>query len=193
MPSFAWLILTGKNFLSITWSNTVDRARKEQVVAEIGHIFESSGVIVVAKYEGMSVSEMESFRGEMREAGGFVRVAKNRLSKIAIQGSPAEGIESLLNGMTVLAYSEDPVSAAKIADRFAKKSDHLEIVGGIMDKAVLDPSGVKAVANMPSRDELLASVVSCIGSPAANLAAAIGSPASSLASLLETLSEQEAV
>ena len=170
----------------------MDRARKEQVVKEIGQIFESSGVIIIAKYEGMSVSAMEDFRGKMREAGGHVRVAKNRLSKIAIQGSPAEGVSSLLNGMTVLAYSDNPVAAAKVTESFAETNDNLTIVGGMMDKSVLDLNGIKAIASMPSKEELIASIIGCIGSPATGLASAIGSPASSIASILVSMEEREA-
>ncbi len=170
----------------------MDRARKEQVVAEIGHIFESSGVVVVAKYEGMSVPEMEDFRLQMREAGGSVRVTKNQLSKIAIQGSAAKDIGSLFKGMTILAYSDDPVAAAKVTDNFAEKSDHLEVLGGIMGTSVLDPKGVKSIASMPSRETLIASVVSCIGAPGATLVGAIGAPAASVASILSALEERKA-
>src|SRR5690606_33806698 len=101
------------------WSETVDRAQKEQVVEELGQIFESSGVVVVAHYEGMTVAQMQDLRARMREAGGAVRVAKNRLAKIALEGKPCASIAEHLTGMTVLTYSEDPVAAAKVADKYA--------------------------------------------------------------------------
>src|SRR5690606_5362822 len=106
-----------------TWSETVDRAQKEQVVDELGQIFDASGVVVVARYEGMTVAEMQDLRAQMREAGGSVRVAKNRLAKIALDGKPCASIADYLTGMTVLAFSEDPVAAAKVADKFAKGND----------------------------------------------------------------------
>ena len=170
----------------------MDRAQKEQVVEELGQIFASSGVVVVAHYEGMTVAEMQDLRAQMREAGGSVRVAKNRLAKIALEGSPAASIASYLTGMTVLAFSEDPVAAAKVSDAYAKSNDKFVIVGGAMGGSALDPAGVKAVAQLPSREELIASIVASIGAPASNIAGAIGAPASNIASILTTLEEREA-
>ncbi|HPE27172.1 50S ribosomal protein L10 [Albidovulum sp.] len=170
----------------------MDRAQKEKVVEELGQIFESSGVVVVAHYEGMTVAQMQDLRADMRAAGGSVRVAKNRLAKIALEDKPCASIGSLLTGMTVLAYSEDPVAAAKVADAYAKKNDKFEILGGAMGNTALDPAGVKAVASMPSREELIAQIVSCIGAPASNIAGAIGAPASNIAGILSTLEEREA-
>lgn len=170
----------------------MDRAQKEQVVEELGQIFESSGVVVVARYEGMTVAEMQTLRAQMRDAGGAVRVAKNRLAKIALEGKPAASIADYLTGMTVLAFSDDPVAAAKVADAYAKTNDKFVILGGAMGDTALDPAGVKSVAQMPSREELIASIVACIGAPASNIAGAIGAPASNIAGILSTLEEREA-
>jgi large subunit ribosomal protein L10 len=173
-----------------TWSETVDRAQKEKVVEELGQIFESSGVVVVAHYAGMTVAEMQDLRARMREAGGSVRVAKNKLAKIALDGKAVASIADLLTGMTVLSYSEDPVAAAKVAQDYSKENQKFTILGGAMGETALDPEGVKAVAGMPSREELIASIVSCIGAPAANIAGAIGAPASNIASILTTIEER---
>jgi large subunit ribosomal protein L10 len=170
----------------------VDRAQKEKLVEELGHIFESSGVVVVAHYEGMTVAEMQDLRASMREAGGSVRVAKNKLAKIALEGKPSASIAEYLTGMTVLAYSEDPVAAATVVDAYAKKNEKLVILGGAMGETALDPDGVKAVAGMPSREELISSIVGCIAAPAANIAGAIGAPASNIASILSTIEENAA-
>ncbi len=170
----------------------MDRAQKEKVVEELGQIFESSGVVVVAHYEGMTVAQMQDLRASMREAGGSVRVAKNRLAKIALEGKPCASIGNLLTGMTVLAYSEDPVAAAKVADKYAKANEKFVVLGGAMGETALDQAGVKAVAAMPSREELIASIVGCIGAPASNIAGAIGAPASNIAGILSTLEEREA-
>ena len=175
-----------------TWSKPVDRAQKEAVVDELGQIFESSGVVVVAHYAGLTVAEMQVLRAKMREAGGSVRVAKNKLAKIALEGQPCASLGNLLTGMTVLAYSEDPVAAAKVVDAYAKDNKKFEILGGAMGDAALTPEGVKAVAQMPSREELIASIVACIGAPASNIAGAIGAPAQNIASILSTLEEREA-
>ncbi len=170
----------------------MDRAQKEKLVDELGQIFESSGVIVVAHYAGLTVAEMQDLRAQMREAGGSVRVAKNKLAKIALEGKPCASIADLLTGMTVLAYSQDPVSAAKVAVAYAKGNDKLKILGGAMGETALDQAGVKTVAAMPSREELIASIAGCIGAPASNIAGAIGAPASNIASILSTLEEREA-
>ncbi len=170
----------------------MDRAQKEKVVEELGQIFESSGVVVVAHYAGLTVAEMQDLRAQMREAGGSVRVAKNKLAKIALEGTPNASIADLLTGMTVLAYSEDPVAAAKVMDGYAKKNEKLVLLGGAMAGTALDVDGVKTVAKMPSREELIASIAGCIAAPAANIAGAIGAPASNIASILSTIEEKAA-
>jgi len=168
----------------------VDRAHKEKVVDELGQIFESSGVVVVAHYAGLTVAEMQDLRSRMREEQGSVRVAKNKLAKIALQGKPNASIAELLMGMTVLAYSEDPTAAARVMDKFAKENKKLVILGGAMGETSLDAAGVKVVADMPSREELIASIAGCIAAPASNIAGAIGAPASNIASILTTIEER---
>ena len=170
----------------------MDRAQKERVVEELGRIFESSGVIVVAHYAGLTVAEMQDLRARMREAGGSLRVAKNRLAKIALEGTPSEPIAEFLTGMTVLAYSEDPVAAARVVDAYARENDKLVILGGVMGGTALDVDGVKAVAKMPSRDELIAQIASMLGAPASGIAGAIGAPASNIAAILSTIEDRAA-
>lgn len=174
------------------WSETVDRAQKEKVVDELGQIFESSGVVVVAHYTGMTVAQMQDLRAKLRDVGGSVRVAKNTLAKIALEGKPAAKMGDLLTGMTVLSFSQDPVAAAKVCEAYAKTNDKFVIIGGAMGDTVLDQAGVKAVASMPSREELIAQIVSCIGAPGAGIAGAIGAPASNIASILSTIEEKAA-
>lgn len=169
----------------------MDRAQKEAVVDELGRVFADSGVVVVAHYTGLTVAEMSDFRSRLREAGGGVRVAKNRLAKIALEGKPCQDMGKYLKGQTVLAYSEDPVAAAKAADAFAKDNKKLQILGGAMGENILDQEGVKSVASMPSREELISSIVGMLGAPASNLINAITAPASQLAGILETLEKRE--
>ncbi|MBA3911729.1 MAG: 50S ribosomal protein L10 [Rhodobacter sp.] len=170
----------------------MDRAQKEKVVDELGQIFESSGVVVVAHYAGMTVAQMQDLRAKMRDVGGSVRVAKNTLAKIALDGKPAAKMADLLTGMTMLSFSEDPVAAAKVCEAYAKTNDKFVIIGGAMGDTVLDQAGVKAVASMPSREELIAQIVSCIGAPGSAIAGAIGAPASNIASILSTIEEKAA-
>ncbi|MDA1237438.1 MAG: 50S ribosomal protein L10 [Proteobacteria bacterium] len=168
----------------------MDRAQKEKVVEELGQIFESSGVVVVSHYQGLTVAEMQDLRAQMSDAGGFVRVAKNKLAKIALEGKPCASIANFLSGMTVLTYSEDPIAAAKVIEKYAKTNSKISILGGAMGENLLDVAGVKALASMPSREELIASIVGCLVAPASNIAGAIGGPASGIASILSTIEER---
>jgi len=170
----------------------VDRALKEQLVDELGQIFESSGVVVVSHYVGLTVAEMQDLRARARAADASVRVAKNRLAKIALEGKPCESISDLLTGMTVLTFSEDPVAAAKVAQDFAKENQKFVILGGAMGENALDVAGVEAVSKMPSRDELIATIAGMLGAPASNIAGAIGAPASNIASILSTIEDKAA-
>jgi len=133
---------------------------------------------------------MQELRANMREAGGSVRVAKNKLAKIALEGTPNASISGLLDGMTVLSFSEDPVAAARVVDAYAWENDTLVILGGVMAGTELDVDGVKAVAKMPSRDELIASIAGCIGAPAENIAGAIGAPAANIAGILSSVEDK---
>ncbi len=168
----------------------MDRAQKEKVVEELGQIFESSGVVVVAHYEGLTVAEMQDLRARARESETSVRVAKNRLAKIALEGKPCESIGNLLTGMTVLTFSEDPVAAAKVAEGFAKDNKKFEILGGAMGETALDRAGVEATSKLPSREELISTIAGMLGAPASNIAGAIGAPASNIASILSTIEEK---
>ncbi len=169
----------------------MDRTQKAEMVEWIGGVFDENAVVVIAN-GGLSVTEMEDLRGELRQAGASMKVVKNRLAKIAITGRPSEKIINLFQGPTALAFSEDPVAAAKAVDKYAKSNEKLKILGGAMGEEILDENDVKALASMPSREELLASIVLTITSPASNLASAIGAPAANIAGILKTLEEREA-
>lgn len=169
----------------------MDKAQKAEVVAELDRVFADSGSVVVCHYAGMTVAEMQDFRAQMREAGGKVRVAKNRLAKIALKDKPCEGLAEILTGQTVFCYAEDPITPAKIAEKYAKENEKLVVVGGAMGSEIMDAKGVMALSKMPSREEVLASIVGCLTAPGANLAAAIGAPATNLAGVVKTLTERE--
>lgn len=169
----------------------MDRAQKAQVVEDLDKVFEDSGSVIVCHYGGMTVSEMSEFRGQVREAGGYVKVAKNRLAKIALKGKACEEVSKYLSGQTVLIYAEDPITPAKVVEKYAKSNDKLKVVGGAMGADILDPNGVVALSKMPSREEVLASIVGALMAPGANLAAAIGAPGTNLAGIVKTLAERE--
>lgn len=170
----------------------MNREQKEIVVEELTQIFTNSGVVVVAHYSGLTVADMSQLRVKMRESGSEVKVAKNRLSKIALDGKANSGLVDFLQGQTVLLYSEDPVAAVKVAVKFSESNDKLCIIGGSLGDDILDLDGIKQLSKMPSREELISTIAGCIGSPASELAQYIGSPGNTLAGIVSVLEEQKA-
>ena len=159
----------------------MERAEKREFVTEMNQVFKNTGSIVVAHYSGLTVAQMNDLRSKMRVAGGTVKVAKNRLAKIALQGTESEGIADLFQGQTLIAYSDDPVTAPKVAVDFAKGNDKLVVLGGAMGTTNLDAEGVKALASLPSLDELRAKLVGMIQTPATRIAQVVNAPAGQLA------------
>ena len=158
----------------------MERAQKREVVSALSDVFANTGVVVVAHYAGLSVSEMTKLRSDMREAGGQVKVAKNRLVKLALEGTDAQGISELMAGPTCLAYSEDPVAAPKVAVKFAKGNEKFVILGGAMGATVLDAKGVSSLADLPSLDELRGKLVGLLQAPAGKIALTNTPPAKQL-------------
>jgi len=163
------------------WRVAVERAEKREFVTGLNEVFKSTGSVVVAHYAGLTVAQMNDLRSKMRAAGGTVKVAKNRLAIIALQGTESEGIKDLFKGQTLVAYSDDPVTAPKIASDFAKGNEKLIILGGAMGSTALNADGVKALATLPSLDELRAKLVGMIATPATRIAQVVNAPAAQLA------------
>ena len=151
-----------------------------------------AGSVVVAHYAGLTVADMTAFRSDMRAAGGSVKVAKNRLVKLALEGSDAEHMSDLFSGPTLIAYADDPVAAPKAASEYAKKNDKLVILGGAMGATSLDPNGVKSLASLPSLDELRGKIVGMINTPAQRLAMLTKAPAGQVARVIGAYSSKEA-
>ncbi len=170
----------------------MDRAQKEAVVSELDQIFTVSGVVVVAHYTGLTVAEMSDLRLRMRNVGGAVRVAKNKLARLALNGKECQSLSDYLIGQTALIYSEDQVSAAKIAVEYSKENQKLVILGGAMGATALDLAGVEQVSKMPSREELIGSIVSTLGAPASQIAGSVISPAANIAAIVSSIEEQKA-
>ena len=159
----------------------MERAEKREFVTGLNDVFKSTGSVVVAHYAGITVAQMNDLRSKMRAAGGTVKVAKNRLAIIALQGTESESMKDLFKGQTLLAYSDDPIAAPKVASDFAKLNDKLVILGGAMGSTALDANGVKALATLPSLDELRAKLVGMIVTPATRIAQVVNAPAAQLA------------
>ncbi|MCS0493472.1 50S ribosomal protein L10 [Ancylobacter mangrovi] len=168
----------------------MDRAQKEELVTSLGEVFKSTSVVVVAHYSGLTVAQMSALRRQMRASGATVKVAKNRLAKIALEGSDVAHVASLLKGPTIIAYSSDPVAAPKVAVDFAKANDKFVILGGAFGKTALDVDGVKALATMPSLDELRAKLVGLIQAPATKIAQLSTAPAAKLARVFGAYSRE---
>jgi large subunit ribosomal protein L10 len=163
----------------------VDRAAKQESITELAGVFKTSNVVVVAHYSGLTVSQMQTLRKQMRASGAKVKVAKNRLAKIALKDTDAASIAPLLKGPTVLAFSGDPVAAPKVAVDFAKANEAFVILGGSMGKTALDPNGIKALAALPSLDELRAKIIGLIQAPATKLAQLANAPAAKVARVVQ--------
>jgi large subunit ribosomal protein L10 len=170
----------------------MDRSQKAESVAQLNAVFNEVGVVVVTRNLGLSVKQSTDLRTKMREAGASYKVAKNRLAKLALKDTQYQGLEEYLVGPTALAWSTDPVAAAKAAVDFAKTNDKLEIVGGAMGSTQLDAAGIKALAAMPSLDELRAKIVGLVNAPATKVAQLVNAPAAKLARVFGAYGAKEA-
>lgn len=170
----------------------MDRSEKKEQVAALNAVFKTTGVVVVAHYSGLTVAQLQGLRKQMRNAGAKVQVTKNRLTKIALEGTDVASIGTLLKGPTLIAYSDDPVTAPKIAVGFAKDFDKFVILGGAMGRTALDAEGVKALATMPSLDELRGRLVGLLLAPATKLAQLTTAPAGKLARVFNAYAERDA-
>ena len=163
----------------------VDRAAKKELVTTLNGVFKDTNVVVVAHYSGLNVPQMQNLRKQMKQAGAAVKVAKNRHAKLALEGTDAAAIVPLLKGPTLIAYSGDPVAAPKVATEFAKANEKFVILGGAMGKTTLDPNGVKALAALPSLDQLRAKIVGLIQAPATKIAQVVNAPAAKVARVVQ--------
>ena len=163
----------------------VDRAAKQESITTLNDVFKASSVVVVAHYAGLTVAQMQNLRSQARQAGASVKVAKNRLAKIALEGTDVASIATLLKGPTVIAYSGDPIAAPKVTSGFAKANEKFVILGGAMGKTALNPDGVKALASLPSLDELRAKLLGLIVAPATKVAQVVNAPAAKLARVVQ--------
>jgi large subunit ribosomal protein L10 len=170
----------------------VDRAAKQDAITELSEVFKTSNTVVVAHYSGLTVTQMQTLRKQMKLAGAKVKVAKNRLAKIALKDTDAASITPLLKGPTVLAFSGDPIAAPKVAVDFAKANEKFVILGGSMGKTALDLNGIKALASLPSLDELRAKIVGLLVAPATKIAQLTNAPAGKVARVIQAYASKSA-
>ena len=170
----------------------MDRSQKSESVASLNAVFNGAGVVVVTRNLGLTVAQSTVLRVKMRDVGASYKVAKNRLTRLAIQDTTYAAIGDFLTGPTALATSVDPIAAAKAVVDFAKTNDKIEIVGGAMGSLVLDAEGIKALAAMPSLNELRGRLIGLIQAPATKLAQLTTAPAAKLARVFAAYAEKEA-
>ena len=168
----------------------MDRAAKRELIDTLHGELKSTGVVVVAHNTGMVAAQSADFRKRVKEAGGSVRVAKNTLAKLAFKDIDADKLTDLMKGPTILAFSKDPIAAAKAAVTYAKGNDKLVILGGAMGKTILDANGVKALADMPSLDELRAKIIGLLNAPATKIARTVKEPGAKLARVIQAKASQ---
>src|SRR6476620_2951653 len=163
----------------------VERAAKKDAVVALNEVFKATSVAIVAHYSGLTVVQMQKLRMQMKQAGANVKVSKNRLAKIALEGTEVAAIGPMLKGPTVIATSDDPVAAPKVAVEFAKTNEKFVIIGGSMGKTVLNVDSVKALASLPSLDDLRAKIVGLRVAPATKIAQPANAPAGKLARVIQ--------
>lgn len=169
----------------------MDRNQKKEWVSDLNRIFGEASAVIVTHYTGMTVAEMSVLRSQMRGAGASFKVTKNRLTRLALAGTLYEGLSALFTGPTAVAFSRDPVAAARVASAYAKTNDKLVIVGGALGANVLTPQGVKALAELPSLDELRGRLVGMISTPATRIAGVLQAPAGQLARVMQAYADAQ--
>lgn len=169
----------------------MDRAEKAEAVEELKGVFAKAGVVVVSHYAGLTVADMTALRGRLRQAGGELKVVKNRLAKIALEGAAQAGGASMFSGPTAIAFSEDPVAATKVAVAFAKEKEHFVLLGAMLGDQVLDEKGVQALATLPSLDELRGKIIGLIQAPATKIAGVLAAPGGQLARVINAYATKD--
>ena len=163
----------------------MNRVEKEEVVAGLNRTFSEAAAVIVTHYRGLNVMEMNDLRGKMREAGSEFRVTKNRLARLALDGTPYAPLAGMFDGPVAIAYSDDVIAPARICVNFAKQNDKLVVLGGAMGATVLDAGAVRDLASLPSLDELRGRIVGLLNAPAAKIAGVLQAPAGQLARVMD--------
>lgn len=169
----------------------MNRTQKEQAITALHQVLQDTALVVVAHQVGLTVAEATDLRRRMRAAGAGFKVTKNRLARRALVGTAFEGLDGLFKGPTAIAFSRDPVAAAKVVTEFAKTNEKLKVVGGGLGTQVLDASGVEALAKLPSLDELRAKLIGMIQTPATRIAGVLQAPGSQVARVLSAYANKE--
>lgn len=169
----------------------MDRTQKGQTIASLHQKLQDVSLVVVTQHKGLTVAEVTDLRRKMRAAGAGFKVTKNRLARIALKDTKFAGLDGLFKGPTAIAYSADPVAAAKVATEYAKANEKLAVIGGSLGNLLLTPEGVQALAKLPSLDELRGQLIGMIKTPATRIAGVLQAPGGQLARVLAAHAEAE--
>lgn len=169
----------------------MERAEKTELVASLNKVFKNAAVVVVAHNKGLTVNQVNDLRNKMALAGATVKVAKNSLAKLALEGTDATGLKGLFTGPVMLAFADDPVAAPKVAADFAKANEKFVLLGGSLGTTIMDANSVKALASLPSLNELRAKLLGMIQTPATRIAGVVAAPAGQLARVLNAYATKE--
>lgn len=170
----------------------MDKAGKAEALEAYKQVFADSGVIVVTQYAGLTVAELTDLRIRLKGQGANLKVIKNRLAKIALDGKGGDTAGAMFTGPVAIAFSSDPVAAPKVVAEFAKGNDKLVLIGALMGDEVLDQNGVKALATLPSLDQLRGQLIGLIQAPATKIAGVLAAPAGQLARVFNAYAEKDA-
>lgn len=170
----------------------MDRAQKAETVESLKGVFAGAGMMVVGHYTGLTVAELTVLRNRLRTEGAALKVVKNRLVKLAIDGTPKASAADLFKGPTAIAYSTDPIAAARVAVAYAKEKEKFVILGGLFGDQLLDKSGVQAIATLPSLDELRGKIIGLVQAPATKIAGVLAAPGGQLARVLNAYATKDA-
>ncbi|MEO0466348.1 MAG: 50S ribosomal protein L10 [Pseudomonadota bacterium] len=168
----------------------MDKAGKQVARQELEDIFETSGAVIVTHYSGLSVAELTELRTKLRAGGAKLKVVKNRIAKVALDGKGGEAAADLFKGPVAIAYAEDPTVPAKVTSEYAKDNEKLKLVGALMEGEAMDAAGIGALASLPSREELIATVVARLLGQASQITQRISAPGQQLAGAIEAIQEQ---
>jgi large subunit ribosomal protein L10 len=170
----------------------MDKAGKQAALKDLEGIFADAGAVIVTQYSGLSVADLTELRSKLREGDGQLKVVKNRIAKIALAGKGGDAAADLFKGPVAIAFAADPTVPAKATSEFAKQNDNLKLVGAIMDGEVMDAAGVGALASMPSREELIATVAARLIGQATQAIGRLNSQGQQLAGAIDAIREQAA-
>ena len=168
----------------------MDKDKKKIYINEMKNFFSKTSSVLVTHYQGLTVKQIDELRSEMRKHGVMFKITKNRITKLALEGSKYKKLESLFSGPTAVAFSEDAITSAKILTKFAKKNSNLKIIGGIMEEEPLSVEEVEKIATLPTLDEARAKIIGILTTPAQKIISILLAPGAKIAILAHAKSKQ---